>query len=167
MTPRQQRLEADYRELRRRFDGDPNILIQPEGLVPPERYLVVFKVPSLRVSSASQVVTVDQTVVTVILPSAYPKERPFITSHDPVFHPNFGADQSVCIADYWVPAQSLADIIVDISDMLQMKKYNVQSPLNAQAAEWAVQNASSFPLSSIEIGVTDLKIHLGQSLTES
>lgn len=164
MNPRLKRLETDYRELRRRFDADEKIIIQPDGAMPPERYVVVYKIPSLRLSSTNEVVVVDQTVINVVLPATYPRERPFITSVDPVFHPNFGTDQAVCIADFWVPTRSLADILVDIGDMLQMRKYNVQAPLNAQAAEWTVNHIESFPLGDVDLGITDVEITLGRTL---
>jgi len=167
VNPRLNRLEADYRELRKRFDGDPNIIIQPNGALPPERYTVIYKVPSLRLSSTNSVVVVDQTVIQVVLPATYPKERPFVSSIDLVFHPNFGMDQSVCIADWWSPARSLADIFVEIGDMLQMRKYNVQSPLNAQAAEWSVINESTLPIGQVDLGITDVVISLGKVITQN
>ena len=36
--------------------------------------------------------------------------------------------------------------------MLQYKKYNIRSPLNAVAAEWANANAQSLPLAQINLG---------------
>jgi ubiquitin-protein ligase len=165
MNPRINRLESDYRELRKRFDGDPNIIIQPNGL-PPERYTVVYKVPSLRLSSTNDVVVVDQTVIQIVLPASYPRERPYVTSIDTVFHPNFGVDQAVCIADWWSPARSLADIFAEIGEMLQLRKYNVQSPLNAQAAEWTVRNERSLPIGQIELGATDVSISIGNVVSE-
>jgi ubiquitin-protein ligase len=165
LNPRLNRLESDYRELRRRFDGDPNIIIQPNGM-PPERYTVVYKVPSLRRSTTNEVVVVDQTVVQIVLPATYPKERPFVTSIDVVFHPNFGTDQAVCIADWWSPARSLADIFAEIGEMLQMRKYNVQSPLNAQAAEWAVINEKSLPIGKVDLGINEVPISIGKVISE-
>lgn len=164
MNPRLRRLQSDYEDLRRRFDGDPYVVIQPIGPVPPDRYTVVYRVPSLRRSSANQVVEVSQTVVQVFLGATYPREKPVVTSVDPVFHPNFGMDNAVCIADFWSPAMSLTDILVKIGDMLQMKTYNIQSALNAEAAEWANTHRGSFPLGNAAIGVTDVEVSLGRSL---
>lgn len=161
MNPRQRRLEADYRELRRRFDGDEAIVIQPEGVVPPEKYTVIYRIPSLRLSQSNEVVEVNQTVIQISLPATYPRERPYVTTVDPVFHPNFGLDNSVCIADHWTPSLSLADIVVRVGEMLQMMQYNIQSPLNAAAAEWAVLHRDKFPLSHVALGVTDVSISLG------
>ena len=150
MNPRLRRLEADYREIRRRFDTDPNVTVLPIGPIPPDRYQVIYSVPSLRRHGSKDVTQTQQTTVVISLPMGYPREKPHAETADPVFHPNFG--KYICIADFWAPGQSLSDIIVSIGDMLQYRKYNIRSPLNAVAAEWANAHADSLPLSNIEIG---------------
>jgi ubiquitin-protein ligase len=79
----------------------------------------------------------------------YPKEKPHAVSHEQIFHPNFG--DYICIADFWSPAQTLAEIVLDIGEMLQWQKYNIQSPLNAIAADWAVKNGSELPVGRINL----------------
>ena len=150
MNPRQRRLESDYRELRARFDGDPHVRITAVGPMPPEEYVIVYRVASLRVDGAGSPARIDTTVVTLTLPMGYPREKPHAVTADPVFHPNFG--DYVCIADFWAPGQSLGDIVASIGDMLQYKKYNIRSPLNAIAAEWANSNAHSLPLGTVTLG---------------
>lgn len=152
VNPRLRRLENDYREIRSRFDGDPNLTITPVGAMPPERYQVIYRVPSLRLGEDNEIARTAQTVVMITLPSGYPREKPHATALDSVFHPNFGS--YVCIADFWSPGQSLGDIIVNIGDMLQFRKYNIRSPLNAVAAEWANNNAHSLPIGTIEVGAS-------------
>lgn len=153
MNPRLRRLESDYLELRRRFDADPHIDVMPVGAHPPDRYQIVYRVPTLRLDAANRVQRADQTIVTLVLPSAYPREKPYAETVEPVFHPNFGTH--ICIADFWAPGQSLADIVSDIGDMLQFRRYNIRSPLNAVAAEWANQNAATLPLATIDLGAVD------------
>ena len=150
MNPRIRRLEADYRELRARFDGDPNITITPIGPMPPEKYQLIYRVQSLRLDGSNSPVRSNMTVVTLTLPADYPRGKPYAETIDQVFHPNFGA--YVCIADFWAPGQTLADIVASIGDMLQYKKYNIRSPLNAVAAEWANTHAASLPIGNVEIG---------------
>ena len=151
-SPRLTRLENDYQALRNRFDGHPNITIEPLGAVPPEHYRITFNVDSLRLDPNNRPVVVASTVVDVDLPSGYPREKPHAVAHGEVFHPNFG--QYVCIADFWSPAQSLSDIVVEIGEMLQWQKYNIQSPLNAIAADWAVKNIDSLPVGKTELSRT-------------
>jgi len=148
-SPRLTRLSHDYEQLRLQFDGNPYIQVQALGPVPPERYRVTFNVPSLRLNASRQPIVNQTTVVDIELPMGYPKEKPHAVAHGNVFHPNFG--DYVCIADFWSPAQSLADIVIDIGNMLQWQKYNIQSPLNAIAADWAVKNAESIPVGTIDL----------------
>lgn len=161
VNPRLRRLENDYRDLRLDFDADPNIVIQPIPPMPPEQYVITYRLPSLTLGPANTVQRTSQTTVILTLLSGYPREKPQATTSDPVFHPNFGA--YVCIADFWSPGQSLSDIVRSIGDMLQFKKYNIRSPLNAIAAEWANANATSLPLSTVALGArgADLEISLG------
>jgi ubiquitin-protein ligase len=89
------------------------------------------------------------TVVDFQLPSNYPKEKPRAIAHEVVFHPNFG--DYVCIADFWSPAQSLVDIVLEVGEMLQWQKYNILSPLNAIAADWAVTKRESLPVGRVDL----------------
>ncbi len=148
-SPRLTRLHNDYEVLMQRFDGSEFVDVQPIGAMPPERYRIIYRVPSLRVDGASRPTESSLTVVEVSLPSGYPREKPYVVTKEKVFHPNFG--EYVCIADFWTPSQSLADIIVEIGQMLQWQKYNIQSPLNAIAADWAVKNMTDLPLSEIQL----------------
>lgn len=156
MNPRLRRLESDYRELRNRFDGDPSLTITPIGATPPERYQIIYRVPALRLDPRGEVERSEQTVVTLTLPAGYPREKPHAVAMDQVFHPNFG--NYVCIADFWAPGQSLGDIVTNIGDMLQYRKYNIRSPLNAIAAEWANNNAAKLPIGNVEVGATSAPV---------
>lgn len=160
LSPRQKRLVNDYELLRSRFDGNPNVLVEPLGTVPPERYRVTYTVPSLRLDASNRPIVNQVTVVDIELPMGYPREKPHAVAHGNVFHPNFG--DYVCIADFWSPSQSLADIVLDIGSMLQWQKYNIQSPLNAVAADWAVKNAESLPVGSVNLnfGTNTLELNI-------
>ena len=57
----------------------------------------------------------------------------------------------ICIADYWSPAQPLVDIVVQIADMLQYRQYNIHSPLNAVAANWARRQPHKVPVGHIDL----------------
>jgi len=148
-SPRLARLTNDYNQLRLRFDGHPYIHLTPIGAMPPEKYQIIYDVPTLRLDEQNRPVVISRTIVTLNLPLGYPKEKPHAVSHEPIFHPNFG--DYICIADFWSPAQSLADIVLDIGQMLQWQKYNVQSPLNAIAADWAVRNPNDIPVGNYDV----------------
>jgi hypothetical protein len=140
------------------FTGHPNIKVQPIGLLPPEKYRVVFDIPGLRLDTANRVTRVRQHVVDIFLPSGYPREKPYATTLAPVFHPNFGAH--ICIADFWSPTQSLVDVVIQIADMLQFRLYNVRSPLNAVAAKWATENSKQLPIANIDVLAAEAAVTL-------
>ena len=141
-----------------RFKDDSHVDVIPVGTSPAQQYQIVFKVPSLRRLPNNELREVPQTVVNLYLPAGYPREKPYAEAVDEVFHPNFG--KYICIADFWSPAQSLSDIVVLIGDMLQWKKFNIRSPLNAIAAEWSVEHPQEIPLSHIELGVKQATVEV-------
>jgi ubiquitin-protein ligase len=149
LSPRQQRLESDYQKVRERFDADPNISVQATGPYPFEKYQVTYELASLRLDAKSRPILAHRTTIDFELPMRYPTEKPRAVSRDTVFHPNFGS--WVCIADFWSPAQSLADIFIEVGEMLQWQRFNIQSPLNAAAADWAVKNASELPVGNVDL----------------
>lgn len=160
MNPRLRRLNSDYEALSTAFAGHPNIHIQPLGPLPPERYRVTYSVPGLALTPDRRPARTRQTTVDIFLPAAYPREKPYLTALNPVFHPNFGAH--VCIADFWSPSQSLVDIVVQVGDMLQWRTFNVRSPLNAVAANWAVENGHQIPVGNSDVSpLPSNDIHIG------
>lgn len=161
MNPRMKRLENDYRELRAVFDADPLVEIVAIGPVPAEKYRIVYKVPSLRLDSKGQPIRVDATVVEVELPLGYPKVPPVARTiaGDIVFHPNFNSTK-ICLADHWAPSTQFVDLIKEIGEMLQWQKFNIRSPLNAQAAQWSQEHKSEIPLANHQFGANQVKIKL-------
>jgi ubiquitin-protein ligase len=149
MSPRARRLTSDYAALTEAFAGHPAITVLPIGPTPPERYRVVYDVPALALTPDRRPHRTHQTIVEILLPPTYPREKPYLTTNYAVFHPNFGAH--VCIADHWSPSQSLVDIIVEVGDMLQWRLYNVKSPLNAVAASWSDENVSQLPVGNVDV----------------
>ena len=149
MNPRLRRLTADHERLTEAFAGHPNMVVATVGAIPPERYRVSYRVPSLTLSPEGRPTRTRETVVDVYLPPSYPREKPYLTTLTPVFHPNFGAH--ICIADYWSPSQSLVDVLVQVGDMLQWRTYNVRSPLNAVAAHWAADNQHQLPVGNVDV----------------
>lgn len=153
MSGNARRLENDYKELRDAFAGDPLVDIRAVGKAPFDKYMIVYKVPSLRLNSSGQPMRVDSTVVEISLPAGYPKV-PLVAktvAGDVVFHPNFNA-QKICIADFWSPSIRLVDMVRKIGEMLQWTDYNIESPLNAVAAEWSQSHLNEIPLARHTFG---------------
>lgn len=158
-SPRQRRLESDYQRMMTAFSGHAAIRVEPVGATPPDRYRVIYTVPGLRLGADGIVSRVEQHLVEIYLPAEYPREKPYCTTANEVFHPNFGS--YICIADFWSSGQSLVDVVVQIGDMLQYKLFNTRSPLNAVAAKWVSENLANVPIGSVELLPQEPEISLG------
>ena len=160
MNPRLRRLQSDYDLVRETFSGHPHVAVSPVGSGrPPETYEVEFKLRGLYLN-ADQPDFLDTHRVQLMLPRAYPSEKPYIVPLTPVFHPNIR--DYFCIADYWAAGTTLVDVIAKLGDMIQWRVYNPASPLDAIAARWASEQEASgiFPIGNVDLGVGEIEIAL-------
>lgn len=146
MDVRKRRLLADYNNIMDEFKNSPYISIEPLEGDPPERYLVKYRLKGYVLNKLDDNVPKlsNYHEVEIYLPTTYPRMKPKCKANNNIFHPNFRTE--VCVGDYWGAGETLSDIIIQIGDMIQYKKYNVNSPLNAKAAIWTRENEKSFPL---------------------
>lgn len=149
MSGNAKRLENDYRSLFRVFEFEPLIEIKPLDKAPHSKYRIKYNVPSLRLSASGTPMRVNQTIVDLTLPAGYPKVAPVaqVAAGDVVFHPNFNASK-ICLMDHWSPSIQLVDLVREIGYLLQWTKYNIQSPLNAEAAQWSQSHLEELPLAT-------------------
>lgn len=145
MNPRIRRLIADHEEVTLWFSRHPYIRIASAEGNPPEKYVVQYRVRSLVPVKEGEPAVSDQHRAEIFLPVDYPRRSPFCRMLNPVFHPNIDP-QKICIGDHWTAGQSLAELIIQIAQMLCYQSYNVKSPLNAEAAAWAEMHAMLLPL---------------------
>ncbi len=140
---RLRRLKSDYEAIRRLVRMHPKIDIEGVSGSPPNRYVFIFEVKSLR-ERGDEVVTQREHKLEVTLPLGYPRDAPLCRMLTPVFHPNI-APHAVCIGDHWSAAESLDLMIQRVGEMLAYQSYNIKSPLNGRAAQWVVENTSRVP----------------------
>jgi hypothetical protein len=58
----------------------------------------------------------------------------------PIFHPNISANGVVCLGGYsthWVPSLQLDELCTMLWDMIRYANFDVDSPYNRAAAQWA------------------------------
>jgi ubiquitin-protein ligase len=158
-NPRLRRLESDQQAVMAAFAGHKNIKVTPLGPSPCSKYQIAYKVPALRKTDDGELEKIKLVVIEVVLPGTYPREKPYCTTTETIFHPNFG--NYVCIADFWTPSNTLVDVIIQIGQMLQFQLYNTRSPLNALAARWVVENLDEIPVGSINLLPVEPEIVLG------
>jgi len=78
--------------------------------------------------------------VRVNLGANYPRVMPELHWLTPIFHPNISANGLVCLGGYsthWVPSLRLDDLCLMLWDMIRYRNFDIGSPYNRVAAEWA------------------------------
>jgi ubiquitin-protein ligase len=152
MNPRLRRLQADLAQMTAAFADHPFIrVLEAEGM-PPERYVLEFRVTGLVPQGSEGWASVRGHRAEIILALDYPRRPPLCRMLSPVFHPNIDP-QKICIGDHWSAGQSLPQLAVRIAEMIAYQSYNVKSPLNARAAAWAEQNSEQLPLEKADFSV--------------
>jgi ubiquitin-protein ligase len=159
MNPRLRRLYADWEQIQNEFAGHPYIDVEPLAGNPPERYRVTYRVTGLRLDRATnRPVRICHHVAELYLHQDYPREKPKCVMETECFHPNVGS--YICIDDYWAAGESIADIIIQIGEMIQYRNYNPKSPLDPVAARWAEQNRALFPIGHVDLYQPEVDIDL-------
>jgi ubiquitin-protein ligase len=152
-TVRLRRLQSDYQSLLALVKRQPRVaLIQAVG-DPPERYQLEFRVRGLR-KKGEELLTVLDHLVEITLPLSYPRTPPLCRMLTPVFHPNI-APHAICIGDHWSAGESLPALVARIAELLAYQSYNTKSPLNGEAARWALENVSRLPLDPVTMTVEE------------
>jgi hypothetical protein len=112
---------------------------------PPNRYNLVFHCAGIRMDESGRTTLIQEHRCQIILGAQYPSQPPDVTWLSPIFHPNIKL-QAVCHSGQWAPSWSLAEFVSELADMARYAKYNLQSPLDTRAADWAKRNLNLFPL---------------------
>jgi ubiquitin-protein ligase len=157
---RSDRLQSDYASISSLFKAHQFISIKETFGVPPEKYLVLYKIDGLhKVGQAIE--AKSEHLIEILLPPGYPDVPPSCKSISPVFHPNITAD-IIDIKEYWPKGATLADLIVRIGEMITFQKYSTESAINTEAAKWADRNRNILPQSSV-----DLSVHIPEPVAKS
>ena len=144
MNRKEIRMKNDYEEMLRLKAESSIIDFQTMGN-PPQKYLLSFYCAGIKLDDASKPSIIQEHRCQVVLGAQYPSQPPDVTWLTPIFHPNIKL-QAVCHSGQWAPSWSLAEFVSELADMARYAKYNLQSPLDTKAAEWAKRNLNLFPL---------------------
>lgn len=150
MNARMRRIASDYEQIKKDFANHKNIVVEPIGEEPAEKYKITYYVNGIYLLDDGRIETLGKHIVFITLHAEYPRYKPVCTIATPIWHPNF-RDGQICIGDIWGAGESLSDIIINIGDMIQYKSWNSFSPLSAEAAEWAIDNKYLFPVGNINL----------------
>jgi ubiquitin-protein ligase len=154
LTMRTRRLLADAKQMTDAFANSPHIKVRPIAGDPPEAYHVEYMIRGLQRGKGNKPLPREQHLVEIRLTSDYPRLSPQCKMLTPVFHPNIDPG-TICVGDHWTAGERLVDLTIRIGEMIAYQAYNIQSPLDAEAAMWADLNAASLPVDSRPLRPSD------------
>lgn len=147
-SPRIRRLRSDLAALERLRAESSVFSFRPSGS-PPQQYLITFAGKSLA-RDRGKVVPRETHQVEIKLGAGYPRTMPEVRWLTPIYHPNISEIGMVCLGAYgthWVPSLALDELCVMLWDMARFQNYDIRSPYNREAAQWAANQASfRFPV---------------------
>jgi len=139
-NPRTRRLRSDHRSLVQLKSESSIFDFIPVG-DPPDQYVLRFKGRGVfRTENASDVLIRQDHEVLLRLGSGYPRSLPSLTWRTPIFHPNIASSGVVCLGAYgqhWAPSVTLEELVGMLWDMIRYANFDVDSPYNREAANWA------------------------------
>jgi ubiquitin-protein ligase/DNA-directed RNA polymerase subunit RPC12/RpoP len=139
------RLMSDAAQMSKAFADFPLIKIRSTTGNPPDVYQLEYFVQGLEHGKSGKPVQLESHLVEIRLTADYPRVAPHCKMLTPTFHPNIDP-ATICIGDHWTAGERLASLAVRIAEMLAYQAYNIQSPLDAEAAMWADLNKEQLPI---------------------
>jgi ubiquitin-protein ligase/DNA-directed RNA polymerase subunit RPC12/RpoP len=139
------RLISDAKQMSEAFANFPLIKVHHSAGNPPEEYQVEYFIKGLEHGKGGKPVPRDTHRVEIKLTADYPRVGPHCKMLTPIFHPNIDP-ATICIGDHWAAGERLASLVVRIGEMIAYQAYNIQSPLDAEAAMWADLNGDKLPI---------------------
>jgi len=139
------RLTADAEKIAAAFTDFPHISIHQTQGDPPDYYRIRYNIRGLARGANGRPVVREEHLAEIQLTLDYPRQSPRCRMLTPVFHPNIET-AAICVGDHWTAGERLVDLIIRIGEMIAYQAYNIQSPLDGEAAMWADKNASQLPI---------------------
>jgi len=147
LSPRQRRLMSDEKETLEFFQNFPLINIVSRRGTPADTYIVEYRIRGIERLERNQPVYRDVHQIEIQLGSGYPRTPPTCRMLTPIFHPNI-EPAVICIGDHWSAQERLCYLIVRIGEIICFQSYNIHSPLDGLAAQWADLNQNLLPTDS-------------------
>ncbi|MEM9409851.1 MAG: ubiquitin-conjugating enzyme E2, partial [Planctomycetota bacterium] len=148
-SPRQRRLESDYKGIRELRDESTILKFLASG-EPPQKYRLIFEGKGIYRDSRGEVKVTDHHECLIEFGAAYPRLVPNLAWQTPIFHPNISNNGVVCLGGYgthWVPSLTISELCGMLWDMIRFENFDTESPYNREAAVWAKQQQPAmFPI---------------------
>lgn len=119
---------------------------------PPQKYLIRYSCTGLlEPEGDEEPKTSDRHAMMVVFGYDFPAKAPIIIWYTPIWHPNFSRPYVCTQGRPFAAGVPLARIVLMIGEMIQYRNYNLESPLNDAAKQWAEQNKHLFPVDNRDL----------------
>jgi ubiquitin-protein ligase len=135
MRPPNRRLKNEYDDMRELSAASSLVDFTSTGF-PPTVYDVELRCTGLA-RVGDKIGYADLHRFRMTIGDEFPLTPPTIVWRTPVFHPNI-LPPKVCTGDIWYPGMALAELCVELCELVQYKSFNVYDPLDPTAAEWLI-----------------------------
>jgi ubiquitin-protein ligase len=133
-------LVVDQREVQLLAEEDPqHIEVDSNATHAATFYEITFRYPGIMPGDRGPERTTEHRVA-ITLPADYPVAAPLVQWLTPIYHPNVSQRGAVCLGvlmHRYMPGLGLAYIVRMLRDIAQYRNYDMFSPFNPEAAEWA------------------------------
>ena len=117
---------------------------------PVDTYQIQFHVAGLIKPKRGEPEVSYDHIAEIKLTSDYPRLSPKCKMLTPIFHPNIEPSM-ICVGDHWAASEQLLDLVVRICQIITYQAYNLQSPLDGEAAMWADLNQNRLPIDTRDL----------------
>jgi len=136
-------LVADHQDMLELVAWNPHIKFEANTNHAPTLYKITFNYSGFQALSEdgyTPLITTDHHLE-ITLGAEYPRQAPIVRWLTPIFHPNIRPeDGAVCLGvlmDRYLPGLGLARLVTMLAEMVQWRNFDMMSPLNRRAADWA------------------------------
>lgn len=118
----------------------------------PEKYGILFHCKGLsKLSEKDEPTEIDKHVMEVVFGYDYPSVPPRYIWLTDIWHPNIKLPYICTTGRPFAISTSLDQICLMVGQMIQYRNYNIEDPLNKEAAQWAAKNKKRFPIETRDL----------------
>jgi ubiquitin-protein ligase len=149
MSVKEKRLNNDFQALSELVanSGGTLAIISTNGN-PVYQYIIEYHCKGIEKIENNQAKFRTSHRIEIILGNNYPRERASAKFITPIFHPNVYTNLNICLGSSWSITETVSELVLRIGKIIQYAEdiTNLNSPANANAKSWAMNNQALFPL---------------------
>ncbi len=126
--------------------------------LPPEKYMIKFNCNGVWRREDGTITNAPYHLMQVVFGADYPSKPPTFVWLTPIWHPNLKRPY-ICLEGRPFAVGWTLDLITqEVGRLVMYQSYNINDPLNGEAAQWARENAQRFPIDDRDLLDSRVKV---------